>query len=82
MHGPLDGSGTTLRGSESVKFKVAFFYDGGAQSGTFVVCDQRGVEDYARAIEVLATGRSRTLIADESTEVPRCLRCPRYASTG
>ena len=72
VHGPLDGSGTTLRGSDNVKSKVAFSYDGSAQSGTFVLCDQRGFEDYARAIEVLATGRSRTLIADDSTEVNSC----------
>ncbi len=74
VHGPLDGSGTTLRGSDNVEFKVSFFYDGRAQSRTFVLCDQRGFEDYARAIEVLATGRSRTLIADDSTEVNSCLR--------
>ena len=74
VHGPLDGSGTTLRGSVDVKSKVVFSYDGSAQSGTFVLCDHRGFEDYARAIEVLATGRSRTLIADVSTEVSSCLR--------
>ncbi len=73
VHGPLDGSGTTLRGSESVKFKVAFFYDGGAQfydedaeSGTFVLCDQRDPVDHARTIKVLATGRIRTLIGTDS----------------
>ena len=74
VHGPLDGSRTTLRGSDNVTSKVAFSYDGSAQSRTFVLCDQRGFEDYARAIEVLATGRSRTLIADDSTEVNSCLR--------
>ena len=74
VHCPLDGSGTTLRGSDNVKSKVAFSYDGSAQSRSFVLCDQRGFEDYARAIEVLATGRSRTLIADVSTEVSSCLR--------
>ena len=74
VHSPLDGSATTLRGSDNVEFKVSFFYDGRAQSRTFVLCDQRGFEDYARAIEVLATGRSRTLIADDSTEVNSCLR--------
>ena len=73
VHGPLDGSATTLRGSDNVEFKVSFFYDGRAQSGTFVLCDQRGF-DHARVIEVLATGRSRTLIADDSTEVNSCLR--------
>ena len=71
VHGPLDGSGTTLRGSDNVKSKVAFFYDGGAQSGTFVLCDQRGF-DHARVIEVLATGRSRTLIAPD----PSLHSCP------
>ena len=75
VHGPLDGSGTTLRGSESVKFKVAFSYDGGAQfhdenaeSGTFVLCDQRGFGDHALAINVLATGRSRNLAATDSSQ--------------
>ena len=62
VHGPLDGSATTLRGNANVESKVSFFYDGRAQSGTFVLCDQRGF-DHARVIEVLATGRSRTLIA-------------------
>ena len=62
VHGPLDGSETTLLGSDNVKSKVDFFYDGRAQSGIFVLCDQRGV-DHARVIEVLATGRTRTLIA-------------------
>ena len=73
VHGPLDGSGTTLRGSESVKFKVAFFYDGGAQFsdegaelGTFVLCDQRDSVDHARTIKVLATGHIRTLIGTDS----------------
>ena len=73
VHGPLDGSGTTLRGSESVKFKVAFFYDGGAQfydenaeSGTFVLCDQRDPVDHARTIKVLATGHIRTLVGTDS----------------
>ena len=74
VHGPLDGSGTTLRGYDNVKIKVAFFYffyDGGAQSGTFVLCDQRGF-DHARVIEVLATGHSRTLIAPD----PSLHSCP------
>ena len=65
VHGPLDGSSTTLRGSKYVKSKVAFSYDGGAQSGTFVLCDQRGF-DHARVIEVLATGRIRTLVGTDS----------------
>ena len=59
VHGPLDGSGTTLRGSANVKSKVVFLYDGSAQLGKLVLCDQRGAS-HARAIEVLATGRSRT----------------------
>ena len=77
VHGPLDGSGTTLRGSEKVKFKVAFFYDGRAQKPnsalqplepyTFVLCDQRGWGSDARVIEVLPTGRIRILIATDSS---------------
>ena len=80
LHIALDGN-NTLRGTTDVRDYVSFDYDGraqqingDAQSGTFVLCDQRGFEDYARAIEVLATGRSRTLIADDSTEVNSCLR--------
>ena len=80
LHVALDGN-NTLRGTTDVRDYVSFDYDGraqqingDAQSGTFVLCDQRGFEDYARAIEVLATGRSRTLIADDSTEVNSCLR--------
>ena len=79
VHGPLDGSGTTLLGSKYVKSKVAFSYDGGtqfydkdAQSGTFVLCDQRGWGSDARAIEVLATGRTRNLIATESSQISSC----------
>jgi len=68
VHGPLDGSGTTLRGNGNVKYKVSFIYDGSAQPGTFVLCDHRR-EDHARTIEVLATGRIRTLIGTDS-----CLR--------
>ena len=65
VHGPLDGSGTTLRGSDNVTSKVSFIYDGSAQPGTFVLCDHRR-ENHARAIEVLATGRIRTLIGTDS----------------
>ena len=65
VHGPLDGSGTTLRGNGNVKYKVSFIYDGSAQPGTFVLCDHRR-EDHARTIEVLATGRIRTLIGTDS----------------
>ena len=71
LHGPLDGSATTLRGNANVESKVSFFYDGRAQPGTFVLCDQRGF-DHARVIEVLATGRSRTLIATD----PSVHSCP------
>ena len=67
LHGPLDGSGTTLRWSDILKSKVSFSYDGRAQSGTFVLCDQRGF-DHARVIKVLATGRIRTLIASDWSE--------------
>ena len=64
VHGPLDGSDTTLRGNPIATSKVTFIYDGGAQLGTFVLCDQRGWES-ARVIEVLPTGRIRTLIATD-----------------
>ena len=68
VHGPLDGSGTTLRWSDILKSKVSFSYDGRAQSGTLVLCDQRGWGSDARAIEVLATGRTRNLIATKSSQ--------------
>ena len=68
VHGPLDGSETTLRGSDDVRSKVTFIYDGSAQLGTLVLCDQRGWGSDARAIEVLATGRTRNLIATKSSQ--------------
>jgi type IV fimbrial biogenesis protein FimT len=71
VHGPLEGSGTTLRGSDNVTSKVSFIYDGSAQPGTFMLCDHRR-ESHARAIEVLATGRIRTLIAID----PSVHSCP------
>ncbi len=80
VHGPLDGSGTTLRGIVNVTSsgivnvtsKVSFIYDGSTQPGTFVLCDQRGWGSDARAIEVLATGRTRNLIATESSQISSC----------
>jgi len=64
----------TLRGTPKVSEYVSFDYDGRAQmvnqdpqSGTFVLCDQRGFGDHALAIEVLATGRSRSLTATKSS---------------
>ncbi len=60
LHGPLDGSTTKLRGNGNVESKVSFVYDGSAESGTFVLCDHRG-KSHARAIKVLATGRTLTL---------------------
>ena len=80
LHGPLDGSGTTLRGIVNVTSggivnvtsKVSFIYDGSTQPGTFVLCDQRGWGSDARAIEVLATGRTRNLIATESSQISSC----------
>jgi len=83
VHGPLDGSKTTLRGVKgNIQFSVFFHYDGrvqkikgnkSEQKGTFVLCDQRGWGSDARAIEVLPTGRSRNLIAtDDSLDVGDC----------
>ncbi len=73
VHVALDGN-NTLRGTPKVSEYVSFDYDGRAQmvnqdpqSGTFVLCDQRGFEDHAVAIEVLATGRSRSLTATKSS---------------
>ena len=71
VHGPLDGSGTTLRGSHKITSKVTFIYDGSAQPGTFVLCDQRGWES-ARVIDVLPTGRIRTLIATDLSATGDC----------
>jgi len=81
VHGPLDGSKTTLRGVKgNIQYSVFFRYDGRVQKpsgkkqqGTFVLCDQRGWGSDARAIQVLPTGRSRNLIAtDDSLDVGDC----------
>ena len=74
VHVALDGN-NTLRGTTDVRDYVSFDYDGraqkingGPQSGTFVLCDQRGFGDHALAINVLATGRSRNLTATDSSQ--------------
>ena len=74
IHVALDGD-NTLRGTTDVRDYVSFDYDGRAQkvngdpqSGTFILCDQRGFGDHARAIDVIATGRSRNLIATDSSQ--------------
>ena len=67
LHVALDGN-NTLRGTTDVGDYVSFDYDGRAQSGTFVLCDQRGFGDHALAINVLATGRSRSLTATDSSQ--------------
>jgi type IV fimbrial biogenesis protein FimT len=61
----LEG-GNTLQGSTNVANYISFVASGsprltsGAfQSGTLVVCDERGAGEYARAINVSVTGRSR-----------------------
>ena len=66
LHVALDGN-NTLRGTPDVGDYVSFDYAGRAQSGTFVLCDQRGFGDHAIAINVLATGRSRNLTATKSS---------------
>ncbi len=66
LHVALDGN-NTLRGTTDVGDYVSFDYAGRAQSGTFVLCDQRGFGDHAIAINVLATGRSRNLTATKSS---------------
>ena len=75
VHGELDGSKTTLRGDGNIRYSVLFLYDGSTQKpsgkkqqGAFVLCDQRGWGSDARAIEVLATGRTRNLIATKSSQ--------------
>ena len=81
VHGELDGSKTTLRGDGNIRYSVLFLYDGSTQKpsgekqrGAFVLCDQRGWGNDARAIEVLPTGRSRNLIAtDDSLDVGGCI---------
>ena len=74
LHVALEGN-NTLRGTTEVRDYVSFDYDGraqqingDAQSGTFVLCDQRGFGDHALAINVLATGRSRNLTATDSSQ--------------
>ena len=71
VHVALDGNNTLRRPTEILGTTpphdyVSFDYDGRAhQTGTFVLCDQRGWGSDARAIEVLPTGRSRNLIATD-----------------
>ena len=74
LHVALDGN-NTLRGTTDVRDYVSFNYDGraqkingDAQSGTFVLCDQRGFGDHALAINVIASGRSRNLTATDSSQ--------------
>ena len=73
VHVALDGNNTLRRPTEILGTTpphdyVSFDYDGRAhQTGTFVLCDQRGWGSDARAIEVLPTGRSRNLIATDSS---------------
>ena len=67
LHVALNGN-NTLRGTTDVGDYVSFDYAGRAQSGTFVLCDQRGFGDHALAINVLATGRSRNLTATDSSQ--------------
>jgi len=62
VHVALDGN-NTLRGTTDVRDYVSFDYDGraqqingDAQSGTFVLCDQRGFGDHARAIKYWRPG--------------------------
>ena len=78
VHGPLDGSETTLRGKDDIKKLVFFNHDGGMHkangnplTGTIVLCDQRGWES-ARVIDVLPTGRIRTLIATDLSATGDC----------
>ena len=78
VHGPLDGSETTLRGKDNIKRLVFFNHDGGMHkangnplTGTIVLCDQRGWES-ARVIDVLPTGRIRTLIATDLSATGDC----------
>lgn len=61
----LDG-GNTLRGSSGVASYISYvatgttqLTGGGFQTGTLVLCDDRGVGEHARAINISVTGRSR-----------------------
>ena len=65
VNSALEG-GNTLRGSANVAGYISFVASGSArliggafQSGTLVVCDERGPGDHARAISLSVTGRSR-----------------------
>ncbi len=74
VYSALDG-GNTLRGSSSVASYISYvatgrtkLTGGGLQTGTLVLCDERGSGEHARAINVSATGRSRV----ESTAPVTC----------
>lgn len=63
----------TLRGNNNVANQVTFQQNGvvGAGAmGTFVMCDERGFGDHARAIVVALTGRMEIRPATDSTVSP------------
>jgi type IV fimbrial biogenesis protein FimT len=75
-HSALDG-GNTLRGSANVASYISFLSSGSArliggafQSGTLVLCDERGAGDHARAINLSVTGRSRVEYTAPDTCAP------------
>jgi type IV fimbrial biogenesis protein FimT len=66
--------GNTFRGNSNVANYVSFVGDGASmttsgtfQTGTWVVCDDRGFTSSARAISINATGRPRVQKATAST---------------
>jgi len=74
-HGPLP-AGTTFNGvvgnvANYVSYASSGFSElvggGGAQTGTLVLCDDRGFGDRARAIVVNAAGQVRTAPANDPT---------------
>lgn len=60
VHGPLTDSNSTLYGNGTVTNTVTFNASGTSQNGSFLLCDDRGLGEHAKAI-VLSFGRIRTL---------------------
>jgi type IV fimbrial biogenesis protein FimT len=76
VYNALDG-GNTLRGSSNVASYISYvasgttqLKSGGLQTGTLALCDDRGVGEHARAINVSVTGRSWVETSEPATCAP------------
>jgi type IV fimbrial biogenesis protein FimT len=76
VYSALEGD-NTMRGSSNVASYISYVASGttqltggGLQTGTLVLCDDRGVGEHARAINVSVTGRSRVATTAPVTCAP------------